>query len=451
MTRTGFLGDLLGQLVERRFMPFRASGDKPMARLCAELLSGEGEVSSMRLAREILARYRGLDADGRRDFFRMLAEEFDIDPAAVTEAAAAYAEARDAVALDRVVHTAEPRRQELLRRLNHAPGATGELVRMRADLLRLIPEDPALARADLDFAHLFASWFNRGFLVLRQITWESPARLLEKIIDYEAVHEIGDWDALRARIDPPDRRCFAFFHPAMPDEPLIFVQVALVKGLPGSVQALLAADRPVLDPGTADTATFYSISNCQAGLRGISFGNSLIKQVVELLRMELPHLRSFVTLSPIPGLAGWLAERAEAGDPAADGLSRKTAATDVGFTDAEALALRQLAAHYLLDVKRADGKPRDPVARFHLDNGAQVHEVHARADLSPRGLRQSCGAMVNYLYDPGAVEQNHEDYAARGSVAATRGVRGLAKAAADAAAAAARAQKETVEHGKPAA
>ena len=275
-----------------------------------------------------------------------------------------------------------------------------------------------LGRVDLDFAHLFASWFNRGFLVLRQITWESPARLLEKIIGYEAVHEIGDWEALRARIDPPDRRCFAFFHPAMPDEPLIFVQVALVKGLPGSVQAILDPDRPVLDPATADTATFYSISNCQAGLKGISFGNSLIKHVVELLRQEFPHLKTFVTLSPIPGLARWLSETGAA----------------LPTDPAEALALRQQAARYLLEAKRGDGRPRDPVARFHLNNGARVYEVHAGADLSPRGLRQSCGAMVNYHYDPETAEEAHEEYARNGAVAATRGVRGLARAAVEAAA-----------------
>lgn len=431
MTRTGFLGDLLGQLVERRFVPLRAAGDRPMEELCHSLMSGSGEVSTMRLARETLARYRGLDAQGRRAFFHTLAEGFDVDPEAVAEAARDYGAARDARSLDRLVRAAEPTRQELFRRLNHAPGATADLVRMRRDLLGLLPEAPALARVDLDFAHLFASWFNRGFLVLRQITWESPAKLLEKIIDYEAVHEIGDWEALRARIDPPDRRCFAFFHPAMPDEPLIFVQVALVKGLPGSVQALLDPDRELRDPAAADTATFYSISNCQAGLKGISFGNSLIKQVVELLRQELPHLRTFVTLSPIPGLGAWLAEAAADGDGAAEALVQLSRTPGARFDDPAAQALRRAAARYLLEAKDPRGRPRDPVARFHLGNGAQVHEVHARADLSPRGLKQSCGAMVNYLYDPEAVEQNHEDYAARHSVAAARGVRTLARASSD--------------------
>ncbi len=430
MTRTGFLGDLLAQLTERRFVPFRGGGDKPMSNLCAALLSGRGEVSTMQIAREIIARYRGLDWAGRREFFKLLADTYDIDPDAVTNAAAAYAEQRDAATLDQVVQAAEPRRQELFRRLNHAPGATAELVRMRRDLLGMVGDTPALARVDLDFAHLFASWFNRGFLVLRQMTWESPARLLEKIIDYEAVHEINNWDELRARIDPADRRCFAFFHPAMPDEPLIFVQVALAKGLPGSVQALLAHDRAEIDPMQADTATFYSISNCQAGLKGISFGNSLIKQVVALLRQELPHLRTFVTLSPIPTLTRWLNDEAQAGDTVAARLLDLAAGDPAAFDDASRLALRRKAAHFLLDVRRDDDRPRDPVARFHLGNGAQVHEIHACADLSARGLKQSCGAMVNYLYDLGTVEQNHEDYASRHSIAAARSVRALAKAAA---------------------
>ena len=403
-------------------MPFRAGGDKPIEDLCRALMSGQGEVSAMRLAREILARYARLDPAGRRAFFDLLAEGFDIDPAAVSAAAAAYAAQPDADRLDRVVHAAEPGRQELFRRLNHAPGATAELVRMRRDLLGLLSEAPALARVDLDFAHLFASWFNRGFLVLRQITWDTPARLLEKIIGYEAVHEIGDWEALRARIDPPDRRCFAFFHPAMPDEPLIFVQVALVKGLPGSVQAILDPARAVLDPASADTATFYSISNCQEGLKGISFGNSLIKQVVELLRQEFPHLKTFVTLSPIPGLARWLGEQAAAGEDSAAWLLEMARATPPSLDEAAGLALRRHAARYLLEARRSDDRPRDPVARFHLGNGAQVHEVHAGADLSARGLAQSCGAMVNYLYDPDTVEANHEDYASRRIVTASRGV-----------------------------
>jgi malonyl-CoA decarboxylase len=423
MTRTGYLGDLLSQLAERRFVPFRAVSDKPLREMCAALIAGEGEVSTMRLARDILASYARLDETGKRAFFALLAEEYDITPEAVTQAALRYGEDRDAKTLRWLLEAAEPKRQSLLRRLNHAPGATGELVRMRRDLLRLLPEMPELARVDLDFAHLFQSWFNRGFLVLKQVTWESPARLLEKIIEYEAVHAIGDWEALRARVDPKDRRCFAFLHPAMPDEPLIFVEVALTKGIPNSVQDLLAPDRTCLDAAQTDTATFYSISNCQVGLKGISFGNSLIKQVVALLQQEFPHLRNFVTLSPIPGLVAWMRELAEQGDSAAQSCLEADHSAD----KVAAQSLRAFGARYLLEAKDNKGRPRDPVARFHLHNGALVHDIHAQADISARGLRQSCGAMVNYLYDLEQVEANHESYAAQHKIASTRSMRQLAR------------------------
>jgi malonyl-CoA decarboxylase len=305
---------------------------------------------------------------------------------------------------------AEAPRQELARRLNQVPGATDALVRMRADLLRLGGDDPALQALDLDFRHLFASWFNRGFLVLRPINWESPAHILEKIIAYEAVHAIDSWEDLRRRLEPADRRCFAFFHPAMPDEPLIFVEVALTKGVATSVQSLLAGDRAILPASEADTAVFYSISNCQAGLASISFGNSLIKQVAADLAAELPALTTFVTLSPIPGLMNWL-----------DGeeIDRRA------LTDTR---LRELTAHYLLNAKRPDGLPVDPVARFHLGNGALVHAIHAGADTSAKGLAQSGGAMVNYLYDLGQVTQNHERFAADHVIAASSEVRALGAA-----------------------
>jgi malonyl-CoA decarboxylase len=305
----------------------------------------------------------------------------------------------------------EPPRQELIRRLNQVPGATKALVAMRADLLRLGRGDDALEALDLDFRHLFASWFNRGFLVLRPINWQSPAHILEKIIAYEAVHAIDSWEDLRLRLEPSDRRCFAFFHPAMPDEPLIFVEVALTKGVPGSIQALLAADRDLIEDEKADTAVFYSISNCQEGLASISFGNSLIKQVAADLSLELPKLSTFVTLSPIPGLARWLAAEGH----------------DAGVLEADQLLA--FAAHYLVEAKRGDGLPLDPVARFHLGNGALVHKVHGRADLSEKGLGQSHGVMVNYLYDLKRVSQNHERFATSHDVAASAEIRSQSAAA----------------------
>ncbi len=412
------LGDLLTTLFERRRGGDVLSSGKPLQELCRALLSGQGEVSGMKRAAEILLRYRLADAATKREFFRFLADEMDLDPQAVAKAAQVYAETPDAANLAALLEVSEPPRQELLRRLNQAPGGTAELVAMRVDLMAAAKDAADLARVDLDFQHLFASWFNRGFLVLRRIGWESPANILEKIIAYEAVHEIHSWADLRRRLEPPDRRCFAFFHPAMPDDPLIFVEVALTRGIPGAIGPLLAEDRTALAAQDMDTAVFYSISNCQAGLRGISFGNSLIKQVVDVLGREVPGLKTFVTLSPIPGLGRWL-----------DGLDDPQAQALLGADPAtiEAEALRQLAARYLLEAKAKNGQPLDPVARFHLGNGAEVHDIHAAADLSAKGRAQSCGVMVNYLYDPARVEQNHEAFATQQTVAAARGVKALAK------------------------
>jgi len=276
---------------------------------------------------------------------------------------------------------------------------------MRQDLLEMMNHDTKLEPLDVDFQHLFASWFNRGFFVLRPINWSSPAEILEKIIAYEAVHAIDSWDDLRRRLQPADRRCFGFFHPAMSDEPLIFVEVALTKGVPKSVQALLADRRAPIEADEADTAVFYSISNCQPGLAGVSFGNSLIKQVASDLSRDLPALKTFVTLSPIPGLNAW----------------RKKSGLDVGQEGRE----QALAAHYLLEAKRTDGRPTDPVARFHLGNGASIHAVHANADMSENGLRQSGGTMVNYLYDLSQITINHEKYIREKTVTASQEVRTL--------------------------
>ena len=428
MRTSGFFGDLIATLFERTPWLEAPAGERPLRAMCEELLAGNGEVTGMRIARAVLSRYRSLSDEDKVSFFEFLTEALDLDPHAIETAASAYAAAPDAAGLARLSAAAEPPRQELLRRLNRVPGATGELVRMRLDLLRLAADHRQFERADIDFVHLFRSWFNRGFLVLRHIDWRTPANILEKIIQYEAVHAINTWDELRRRLLPVDRRCFAFFHPSMPDEPLIFVEVALVNGVPGSIHELLAEARDPVTPTEADTAVFYSISNCQEGLRGISFGNSLIKQVVEELSQELPHLRNYVTLSPIPGLGRWLKSRASEDARAASVLAAASAGPDELREHGN--ALRELAAHYLSQEKRPDGLPLDPVARFHLGNGALVHEVHAGADLSANGLRQSCGAMVNYLYDPSAVEQNHEDFVANRTVASSRSIKTLVKASA---------------------
>ncbi len=409
MTR---LADILTTVFERRYMPLRGAGrdDRPIEALCEDLLTRRGEVSGVTLARRILDRYGQLDDSGRRGFFDYLATEMDVDVPALEQATERYKSDPGGGAYRDLMAAAEPRRQELARRLNRVPGATARLVEMRADLLRFLRHAPALARVDQDFRHLFASWFNRGFLVLQPVDWSSPAKLLDKIIAYEAVHAIDSWDDLRLRLKPEDRRCFAFFHPAMPEEPLIFVEVALTRGVAGSIQEVLTEDREVLPAEDADTAVFYSISNCQKGLAGISFGNSLIKQVAQDLSRDLPNLKTFVTLSPIPGLRAWLEEEGQSAPEDAD-------------------TLRRLAAQYLLEAKRDDGSPRDPVARFHLSNGASVHDVHAGADVSAKGIAQSGGAMVNYLYDLRKVAQNHEEFVGQHQIAAAPSVRALARAA----------------------
>ena len=403
------LADLLSTVFERRMrITGPAADDSRSTEELAEALVGtDGEMSGQRLGRLILDRFDRMTDSEKKDFFVYLAKAMDFDPARVRDALVDYEEQPSRRTYQQFAEAAEPKRQEFIRRLNRVPQATGQLVAMRSHLLQHTRTDAALAALDFDFQHLFSSWFNRGFLVLRPINWESPAHILDKIIAYEAVHTIDSWDDLRRRLEPADRRCFAFFHPAMADEPLIFVEVALTKGVPDSIQDLLSEGRRGIVAEEADTAVFYSISNCQAGLANISFGNSLIKQVAVDLSMQLPGLKTYVTLSPIPGLAAWLSENQIEPQPE------------------EQDKLRNLAAHYLLDAKRDDGAPMDPVARFHLGNGAQVFKLHAGADVSDKGMAQSHGVMVNYLYDLGKVSQNHERFATTGKISASSDVRAL--------------------------
>ncbi len=407
------LGDLLSTIFERRYLA--AALDKPDSRSMEELITAlvgaTGEITGLSAANHILKRYQAMDDAEKLSFFRHLASDMNIDPDKVRNTLDAYEKNPSKQSYRAFMTAVEPDRQELIRRLNQTPGATEILVRMRADLLALGKDDPTLQALDQDFRHLFVSWFNRGFLVLRPISWESPAHILEKIIAYESVHEIASWEDLRHRLVPDDRRCFAFFHPTMPDEPLIFVEVALTGDIPGSIQDLLTDEREIIAADAAKTAVFYSISNCQAGLAGISFGNSLIKQVASDLAAELPGLRSFVTLSPIPGLTKWLD------------------AENIAFEGADTKQLRVLAAYYLMSAKRSDGQPLDPVARFHLGNGAMIHAVHAVADTSPKGRAQSAGVMVNYLADLPKVAQNHERFATTQEIAASGEIRNLNAAA----------------------
>jgi malonyl-CoA decarboxylase len=436
-----FFGELLQtisdrgrKLLSRRTNAVTRSADFVV--LCEDLLSGRGEASGVALAREILNRYAELTTGPRIAFFEALAHQFGPDRARMEKAIANWqANPTDAAASE--VHlAAEPRRQELFRRLNLAPGGTAALVRMREQLLDAMAHRPDLAVVDADFVHLFSSWFNRGFLVLRDIDWSTPANILEKIIKHEAVHKIRSWDDLRRRIDPDDRCCYAFFHPALNDEPLIFVEVALTDHIPGSIAPILTASREPLEANEVDTAVFYSISNCQRGLAGVSFGNFLIKQVVEEVSRDNPRLKTFVTLSPVPGFAAWLKRERQSGSTRAltqEDLDALSHLDTEGWWQLDATRepveepLKRAAAWYFLHAKNARGFPADPVARFHLGNGARLEKIHVLADTSDNGLRQSYGVMVNYLYDLDDIEKNHEAFAENRTVVTSSAVRKLAR------------------------
>ncbi len=426
-----------GSAPERGSTP--EQGDTPessIGRLCRDLLSQRGEALGTALARDVVQAYEAMDAEGKARFFELLYAEFGPDSEAVLGAAERYRQAPDLTSFLALSAAVEPPRQELFRRINMAPQGTTALVGMRKHLLGLLPERPHLEAVDADLQHLLSSWFNRGFLRLERIDWRTPALILEKLIEYEAVHEIQGWDDLRRRL-AKDRRCFAFFHPALRDEPLIFVEVALVRDMAGAIQPLVDPRSLPQNPSTADTAIFYSINNCQEGLRGISFGNLLIKQVVVELMSELPGLKTFATLSPIPGFGAWLRSARAPNEPGPlikpEDQAALGALEAVGWHQdprrAESLRglLMRLCAHYLLREKRRDGRPLDPVARFHLGNGARLERINWLADTSANGLRRSAGLMVNYAYRLGDIETNHEAYANSGKVIASPEVRALLK------------------------
>jgi len=441
-----FLSDLLQTISERsRELLSKARARRPsgeeraenLVELCERLLSSHGEASGVAIAAEILEAYRTMKTGERIAFFEALAHSFGPDKTRLAAACKAYADDPSDANANEVLEAAEPQRQNLIRRLNLAPGATRDLVQMREHLLSAMTHRPDLQPVDRDFVHLFGSWFNRGFLVLRRIDWSTPAIILEKIIRYEAVHEIDSWDDLRARIDPPDRRCYAFFHPALLDEPLIFVEVALTREIPDAIAPILARGRTILDPREATTATFYSISNTQRGLGGVSFGSFLIKQVVEEISREFPKLSNFVTLSPAPEFRAWLArERKTEGSTVfkpSDAHALSLLDNPDWFTKPEIVnevkpLLTAMAAHYFLIARSRKGRPVDPVARFHLGNGARLDRINAMADLSEKGIAQSYGVMVNYRYDLDDIEKNHEAYAGAGEIVASPAVRKLLRA-----------------------
>lgn len=395
--------------------------------LCHALLSERGEVSGARLAREALAAYRALDGSSLGLFFDLLVREFSPDPASVERCAEAYRNDPSQSHLLALQHAVEPPRQELFRRLNMAPGGTALLVNMRGRLLQQRHDKPEWTGIEADLAHLLGSWFNRGFLNLQRIDWRTSALILEKLIRYEAVHEIHGWNDLHRRLGA-DRRCYAFFHPALPDEPLIFIEVALTRGMSGSVQPLLEPDSPLVDVQAANCAIFYSITNCLKGLRGVSFGNMLIKQVAEDLGREFPRLKTFATLSPIPGFRGWLTSAAQRH---ADLVALVERLGAPGWHDGPRAAdvqreLERLCAYYLLYAKQGQ-EALDSVERFHLGNGAQLERINWLGDTSASGFQRSAGMMVNYVYRLDAVERNHEAYAREHRIVAARRIESLAR------------------------
>ena len=435
-----FLQELMNSVAEqgRALLPkslFGSTGEESLEMLSQALLSGRGEASGVAIARQLLTQLKAATSEERLRFYRFLAAEVQPEPLQVAEAARAYVDDPSDKTLARLQKASYSPRLEFFRRLNLAPGATADIVALRADLLRYVKTDDGIAAVDRDLERLLGSWFNRGFLVLRRIDWQTPAAILDKIIAYEAVHEIRGWDDLRRRLDPRDRRCFAFFHPALVDEPLIFVEVALTSEVSGTIARVLDGQRDAASAAPT-TAVFYSISNCQEGLKRISFGNFLLKQVIEELVKEIASLKTFVTLSPVPTFARWL-DRALAmqldSGLSADERKALQALRDPRWPEAMAKdgaggedlksALLAMAAQYFLLARSSDERPVDPVARFHLGNGARLERLNWLGDTSEKGLRAAHGLMVNYRYDVGEIEKNHEAYAQDGTVVASRAVR----------------------------
>ena len=381
---------------------------KDINKALESVMTSSGEVSSLVYAEHLLTLIEQLNDDDLVIFLKKLAENYDIDPSALSEASKEYAADKTQANLEKVSTASEPDWVELFRRLNTTPNGTVRLVRLRERIRGLVKDNAEIAFFNSSLLSLFKSWFNPSFLVLEKIDWSTPANILEKIIEYEAVHEINSWDDLRARLAPDDRRCFAFFHPLIPDEPLIFVEVALCSKMPESISEIIKIDREITEYKDINTAVFYSISNCQDGLAGISFGNFLIKKVAHKLKQELDDLSKFVTLSPMPSFVKWLEKKSM-------------------YEDMDEDSLMTQAILYLTESEREDNSPNDPVAKFHLGNGAILEKINLNADLSEKGLMQSKGLMVNYLYNLELLEKNHELFFKTKNVQQSDGIKSLKK------------------------
>jgi len=367
---------------------------KDINKAVESVMSTSGEVSSMVYAEHLLNLIEKQDDKSLIKFLKTLLSNYDIDTKKLLKDVKVYSSEKNEQNLKKIRSSSEPKWIELFRRLNSTTNGTFRLVKLRERIRAL--KEPELKTFDSGLLNLFKYWFNPSFLVLEKIDWETPANILEKIIEYEAVHEINSWDDLRARLAPSDRQCFAFFHPLIPNDPLIFVEVALCLDIPKSIQEVIKIDREEIDVEDANTAIFYSISNCHNGLLGISFGNFLIKKVAKNLKRELPALDQFQTLSPLPSLMKWMEEYAPI---------TFERCSDKNCSDDE---LMKQSIRYLTESDRTDGMPNDPVARFHVGNGASLERINLHADPSEKGQLQSYGIMANYLYDLDVVEENHE-------------------------------------------
>ena len=378
--------------------------------LCNQLVSKNGEATLFSLAKSILEDFDSLSEEQKKTFFTKLLKQFSVDRPSLKKALKDL-DFSDEGQLRKLHKLIEPKSQELFRRLNQAPNGTSSLLKMRESLLKCIKDSPELKSLDFDFSHLFNSWFNRGFLRLERIDWTTSANVLEKIMEYEAVHDISDWQDLQNRVAASDRRLYAFFHPALPDEPLIFIEVALMKEVPNSIMPILDLSVKPIDPHNANTAVFYSISNCQMALKGVSFGSFLIKQVVSEIQKEFKEIKQFVTLSPVPGLRKWAHKRNSSHDIEFPDNIAKDISDCCNKEEPNQLALMRLTYYYLTQIKNKNGDAINPVAHFHLGNGASIYKIHTHANNNQIAIDDSWGVMVNYLYDLDVVAKNHESYA----------------------------------------
>ena len=410
MIKFNFFNDLINSLFDKpnKKKSFNFFSDKKKILSTKDFIDNvalaKGEVSALGYAEFLMQHCEKLDEKELIIFFNLMRENFDISSLELSQAVDEYKVNSNSENLITLMKFSEPKRREIFRRCNGISRGTIRLVNLRKRLLGILKKNPELRAVDYDLVYLLKNWFNRGFLILRPINWETPAHILEKIIAYEAVHEINSWDELRLRLAPKDRRCFAFFHPAMQDEPIIFVEVALMKNIPSKIQDVLEEKRDFLEPDEANVAVFYSISNCQKGLSGISFGNFLIKQVANDLKFEFNNIKKFVTLSPVPGLRNWIKNKKPKFEMTLEKFKKSEQ-----FLKVEP-SLMNCAGNYFLNSDRSDGMPNDPVARFHLGNGASLEQINYLGDTSLNGLNLSGGLMVNYLYDLDKVEENHEAY-----------------------------------------